>query len=123
MKVIKESDFDTKNLNIHFDQHKNEYKYDLRFSNIKNDDDFKKKYNEIGDTLSRKKVGSSLSDSRYVGYIDKKGRSIKYDRAYNDFVVYVKNKSITLHKKSYKNYLKIRNRDFKSEFPYNDEVE
>ena len=88
---------------------------------IKNDEEFKKKYNEIADQLSRKKVDNSMSeDSRYVGFIDKKGRYVKYDRTYNDFLVYRKNDSITLHKKTYQNYLKVRNRDFKSEMPYNE---
>lgn len=121
MKIIKleESEFRPIDLITHADKHRAEYKYDSRFINIKSESDFNILYNKIGDNLSRKKVSPSLSDNRYVGYIDNKGRYVKYDRQYNDYLVYNKSDTITLHKKTYNQYLKIRNRDFKQEMPYN----
>lgn len=119
MKVIKESNFEPDNLLNHVEEHKKQYLYDSRFRNVKTENQFNSLYNSIGDKLSRIKVGSSLSDNRFVGYIDKKNRYIKYDRKYQDFVVYSGKFTITLHKKTYQQYLNIRRRDFKSEMPYN----
>ena len=120
IKIInEESDFSQSNLSVHVQKYLMQYKNDPRFKNITSDEDFAKKYNEIADKLSRKRVGKSTSLDRYVGYINKDNNRVKYDRYTMDWLIYNFDKSITLHKKSAEEYDKIRKRDFKKEFPYN----
>lgn len=119
IKVIKESEFSENNLIKHLESHKIHYLNDPRFIGIVDESEFEKLYNSIGDSLSRKKVSKSNSNDRFVGYITKNGIRIKYDRKTLDWIAYNKNKTITLHKKSAKEYDRIRKRDYSREFPYN----
>lgn len=122
MKIIKESRFRVSNLKQHADKHHNQYINDPRFKDAKTDDDFNKIYDEIGDKLSRKTVAKSDDVSRknrYVGFIDKRKRRVKYDKQTEDFIVFAGPETITLHKKTYDQYKNILKRDFGSEFDYN----
>ena len=87
---LHETHFNKKNLWKHLKKHMNQYVDDDRFLPVAQQ--FADIYNNIGDELSRKRVGlSDNSDgSRYIGYIDNKGRSCKYDTKTKDFVVYTK---------------------------------
>ncbi len=122
---LAESEFKKSNLLTHADQHRKHYKNDDRFSNVTSLDEFATLYNQVGDRLSRKRVGKSdaYHGVRYVGYITKDGRYVKYDKKYHDFLVYSYDKIITLHKKSYTEYVRILQRDFGKEFPYNETEE
>ena len=119
MQIIKESNFTTKNLKSHIDKHHDQYENDIRFKDAKTDEDFARIYDTIGDRLSKMKVGKSDSRGRFVGFIDKQNRRVKFDKATGDFVVYSGPSTISLHKKTVKQYKNILRRDFKSEFPYN----
>lgn len=104
----------------HWAKHRAEFVSDPRFDDCVTEDDCVKKYNEIADNLSSKKVEKSTDlDSRYVGYVSKNNINIKYDTETKDFIAYRKNIVTTLHKKDKKAYLRILKRDFKREFSYN----
>ena len=113
---IDESWFLKQNLQQH-SKHIAEYKNDYRFRNVdfSNPKDVLQKYNELGNWLSNVKVESPFSSARFVGYIDKNGRTVKYDRKNFDYIVFTKDSSITLHKKSNKQFEKIVRRDFNKE--------
>lgn len=121
-----ESNFQKHNLKRHIFVHKDDFSHDNRFRSVLNNDEkFAKLYDKISDELSRRKVGLSdgSDNSRYIGYISKDNRYIKYDRKTCDFVVYSGKYTITMHKKSFREYKRIRKRDFREEFPYNKNVE
>ena len=119
IKIIKESNFTQDNLIRHLESHKVHYLNDPRFANVTTDEEFSALYDSIGDALSRKRVSKSNSSDRYVGYITKNGRRIKYDRKTLDWISYNRDITITLHKKSAKEYERIKKRDYLKEFPYN----
>ena len=121
IKVIKEdSDFSEDNLIKHLESHKVHYLHDPRFKDVRTEEEFADLYNKIGDSLSRKHVDKSDSSSRYVGYINKQNNRVKYDRVTLDWIIYNRDKTITLHKKSSKEYDRTKKRDFLREFPYNE---
>ena len=116
---LDESQFEKDNLIKHFNKHKSEYITDPRFANVNNEEEFRQLYNKIADELSRKHVSKSDSTDQYVGYIDKKGRYIKYDRVNYDLIIYIKDISVSMYKIDGKRYDIIKSRDFKKEFWYN----
>ena len=51
----------------------------------------KEEYNTLGDALTKQKVRTSDTNSpdRFVGYVTKDGKIVKYDKETNELVVYV----------------------------------
>lgn len=80
-------------LDYHFQKHRNEFENDGRFINVKNDyKKFRKMYDNAADNLS-KQSASPVSqfdnpDVRYVGFVTKDGRTVKFDKVTSDLVVY-----------------------------------
>lgn len=104
----------------HWAKHRAEFASDPRFDDCVTEDDCIKKYNEIADDLSNKKVSKSTDfDRNYVGFITKHGINIKYNSETKDFIAYKGNVVSTLHKKDKKAYMKTLKRDFAREYPYN----
>ena len=121
LNTMYESNFSPYNLQRHMDvRHINQYVNDTRFIGlVPGSPEFAAKYDEIGDALSRKKVSPSYSNDRYVGFITKDGRYLKYDRKTLDTVVYDHKYTISLHKKSKSYYDKTLKYSFGREMPYN----
>ena len=122
---LDESKFNKTNLYYHgvTRSHIDEYKHDLRFSGITKLNDRLKKYNEIGDILSKARAYSPFSDKRIVGFINKQNRVVKFDRQYGDFVVFKGDDTITLHKRTERSFKSNLRRDFKEELPENQNKE
>ena len=126
MRKIKES-FTYDDLLAHV-KHAEEYKNDPRcqteaqnlITAIKS---FGIMYNAIADNLANSKAGETTSSDNIVGFVNKEGNYVKYDKSNQDYVVYnprsPKLKTKTLHKKSIENFNKIVLRDFLEELPEN----
>ena len=78
-----------------------------------------KKYDEIAEDLSNSKAYSPFSNEDIVGYIDKFGRTVMYDRRYGDYLVFDKDDTITMFKKTDKQFRNTVRRDFLKELPEN----
>ena len=125
--IIKES-FDYDNLLKHI-KHIEEYKDDTRFEDtvdsvISAINNFSRFYNAVADELASKNAGKSISDvDNIVGYIRQDGAYAKYNKKTHDFVVYnpTNGKTITLHKKTWEQYLRQMKGYFKEELPENKE--
>ena len=127
MHFIINENFDYNDLLSHV-KHAVEYKSDERCSNevfnlLKAIEEFGHKYNIIADQLVMTPAGTSLSNDDIVGYMKDGRTACKYNKLTGDFVAYKhkspRYKTITLHKKTYDQYLRIRDRDFYSELPEN----
>ncbi len=116
---LDESTFNKKNLYHHAikRQHLYEYRHDPRFPDFNTTglSELMKKYDEIGDTLSNASAGSPFSTDQIVGFIDKKGRTVKYDRQYGDFIVFTGEETITMFKKTETGFQNTVKRDFLKE--------
>lgn len=117
--IVDESRFNSEDLITHAIKHKKEYEHDPRFRYyLENDEIFSQRYDDIADILSWKKVQPVTDEkARFVGFIDRRGRFCKYDREYQDYIVYRGRNSITMHKKDYKSFMRIYNRDYKKDIP------
>ena len=111
-------------------KHIKEYVNDVRCSDYarkakKALDDFKSKYDNIANTLQSLKAGKSDDiTSSIVGFIQKDGNYVKYDRLNNDYLVYdpnnsISNSTITMFKVNASQYVNRRNKNFLSELPEN----
>ena len=129
-RILDETRFSPKSLIRHVDEHFKEYINDERFNGIEYpSEEFTQKYDEIADLLTRTKVSPSKSLNRYVGFINKDGMGVKYDRTTMDFVLYKHNSvtpgdpsvTVTMHKKSPSAYNNARRHSFKKEFSYNEQ--
>ena len=80
-----------------------------------------KLYNEIGDKLSKAEAGSVYSPDKIVGFISKNGRTVKYDKEYGDYIVFNGEETITMFKKTMKQFMNTVERDFLRELPENEQ--
>lgn len=123
--------FEYDNLVMHL-KHIVEYEDDARFrSKVEKLKDaivsFGNTYDYYADELASSPASSAYDDSAdVVGYLGEGNRVVKYDRRTRDFVVYVekgKNNyvTVTMHKKNERQFQHIRDRDFVSELPENQE--
>ena len=113
---LDESKFNKKNLYHHAikRQHLQEYRHDPRFPDFNTTGltELMKKYNEIGDTLSNSPASSPSSTDRIIGFIDKNGRTVKYDRTYGDYIVFTGEHTITMFKKTEQQFQNCVKRDY-----------
>ena len=116
---LDESKFNRNNLNIHYWKHRNQYRYDPRFKDVETEEEAKELFDSIGDELSNAKAGSPFSDDIIVGFINKQGRVVKYNRSTGDYIVFNGDDSITLHKKLENQFRSNVRRDFLDELPEN----
>ena len=117
--------FGKDNHTSHTDKHYKEYINDVRFQGVDYpSEEFDSRYNQIATKLSNIRVDKSDSEShRFVGYISKDKRQIKYDKKTWDYLVMSADGKtiITLHKKSPKEYKRVLKKTFLSELDYNKE--
>lgn len=130
MKIIKTpitEDFDYDSLLNHV-KHVIQYKDDSRCAKEANNlinaiNTFAAKYNQIANSLALSPAGLSTSNDDIVGYIQVDNNAAKYNKITGDFVVYnlrsPKLKSKTLHKKTYKEFIKTMQRYYLDELPEN----
>ena len=108
----------------HMYEYENDPIYSSLIKQLKDDlTKLKLLWDTTSNVLAKSKAGKSDSDDIIVGYVQKDGRFVKYNKNTNDFLVYTIHgnyiKTRTLHKKTLDEYNKIKNRDFFNELPEN----